>query len=129
MLVAAALAAGPAFSAELQRPRPGKVEIMKSSELKPGMKGVAWTVFQGTEAESIPVEIIGLWKNAWGPRQDTILAKLVWFRMGGEVSDQQWNDMVGVVRVQAGRLDMAYLRQWAAHLKVEDLLDRLFSGD
>ena len=76
MLVAAALAAGPAFSAEMQRPRPGKVEIMKSSELKPGMKGVAWTVFQGTEAESIPVEIIGLWKNAWGPKQDTILAKL-----------------------------------------------------
>ena len=76
VLVAAALAAGPAFSAEMQRPRPGKVEIMKSSDLKPGMKGVAWTVFQGTEAESIPVEIIGLWKNAWGPKQDTILAKL-----------------------------------------------------
>ncbi|MBI2680683.1 MAG: hypothetical protein HYX25_06715 [Candidatus Solibacter usitatus] len=76
MLVAAALAAGPAFSAEMQRPRPGKVEIMKSSELKPGMKGEAWTVFQGTEAESIPVEIIGVWKNAWGPKQDTILAKL-----------------------------------------------------
>ena len=40
------------------------------------MKGVAWTVFQGTEPESIPVEIIGLWKNPWGPKQDIILAKL-----------------------------------------------------
>src|SRR5579862_6124054 len=76
MFVAAALAASPAFSAEMERPRPGKVAIMRSSELKPGMKGIAWTVFQGTEAESIPVEIIGLWKNAWGPKQDTIIAKL-----------------------------------------------------
>ncbi|HSB15958.1 MAG TPA: hypothetical protein VLE22_15995 [Bryobacteraceae bacterium] len=62
------------------RPRAGKVEILKSAALKPGMKGVAWTVFQGSEPEPVPVEIIGLWKNAWGPRQDVILAKL-----GGKV--------------------------------------------
>lgn len=62
------------------RPRAGEVEILKSAELKPGMKGVAWTAFQGTEPEPVPVEIIGLWKNAWGPRQDVILAKL-----GGKV--------------------------------------------
>jgi hypothetical protein len=57
-------------------PRAGKVEILKSSELRPGMKGYAWTVFEGTRPESIPVEIIGLWKNAWGPKQDVILAKM-----------------------------------------------------
>jgi hypothetical protein len=57
-------------------PAIGKVEILKSSELKPGMRGYAWTVFQGSEPEPVPVEIIGLWKNAWGPRQDVILAKL-----------------------------------------------------
>ena len=67
----------PAFSEELsQPPKAGKVEILKSSDLHAGMKGVAWTVFQGTEAEPIPVEILGLWKNAWGPKQDIILAKL-----------------------------------------------------
>ena len=67
-----------AFAEELipQPPKAGKVEIFKSSDLRPGMKGVAWTVFQGTQAEPIPVEIIGLWKNAWGPKQDIILAKL-----------------------------------------------------
>src|SRR5579859_2267159 len=67
-----------AFAEELipQPPKAGKVEIFKSSDLRPGMKGVAWTVFQGTQAEQIPVEIIGLWKNAWGPKQDIILAKL-----------------------------------------------------
>jgi len=58
------------------RPRAGTIEIMKSSEVKPGMKGIAWTVFQGTQPEAVPVEIIGPWKNAWGPAQDVILAKL-----------------------------------------------------
>src|SRR5207302_2571271 len=58
------------------KPQAGKVEIMKSSQLKPGMKGYAWTVFQGTEPEHVPIGIIGLWKNQWGPRQDVILAKM-----------------------------------------------------
>ncbi|MEX2262847.1 MAG: hypothetical protein WD696_12905 [Bryobacteraceae bacterium] len=61
---------------EVAKPRAGKVEIMKSSLLKPGMQGTAWTVFVGTEPEPVPIEIIGLWKNAWGPRQDVILAKM-----------------------------------------------------
>jgi hypothetical protein len=59
-----------------ERPRIGKVDIFKTSDLRPGMHGTAWTVFTGTEPEPIPVEILGLWKNAWGPRQDVILAKL-----------------------------------------------------
>src|SRR5690242_5964155 len=58
------------------KPQAGKVEVMKSSELKPGMKGYAWTVFQGTVPEAVPIEIIGLWKNQWGPRQDVIIAKM-----------------------------------------------------
>ena len=59
-----------------QPPRIGKVEILKSTEIKPGMKGYAWTVFQGSEPEAVPVEIIGLMKNSLGPQQDLILAKL-----------------------------------------------------
>jgi hypothetical protein len=58
------------------RPRAGKVEFLKTSQIQPGMKGYAWTVFQGTEPEAVPVEIIGVWTNALGPRQDVILAKL-----------------------------------------------------
>src|SRR2546425_8712939 len=57
-------------------PKAGPVQIMKSSELKPGMMATAWTVFNGSEPEAVPVEIIGLWKNAWGPKQDVILGKL-----------------------------------------------------
>ncbi|HOL71472.1 MAG TPA: hypothetical protein PLA43_05840 [Bryobacteraceae bacterium] len=60
----------------LVRPKAGQPEIMKASEVKPGMKGVAWTVFAGTEPEPVPIEIIGLWQNAWGPKQDVILAKM-----------------------------------------------------
>jgi hypothetical protein len=58
------------------RPGIGQPELMPSSELRRGMKGIAWTVFDGSRPEPVPVEIIGLWKNAWGPKQDIILAKM-----------------------------------------------------
>ena len=56
--------------------------------------------------------------------EDIILLKLESYRLGGEVSGQQWNDVLGVLRVQAGRLDPGYLEHWAAELKVGDLLAR-----
>jgi hypothetical protein len=57
-------------------PRAGKPAIMRVSELKPGMQATAWTVFSGSEAEAVPVEIVGVLKNAWGPKQDIILGKM-----------------------------------------------------
>lgn len=57
--------------------------------------------------------------------EDTILAKLVSFRKGGEVSDRQWHDVLGMIQVQAGRLDRGYLAKWAADLGVADLLQRV----
>lgn len=56
--------------------------------------------------------------------EDNILAKLVWFRKGGEESDRQWQDIVNVLRIQGDRLDLSYLREWAARLGVTDLLKR-----
>jgi len=56
--------------------------------------------------------------------EGTILNKLEWYRMGGEVSDRQWNDILGVLKVQGTNLDMGYLQRWAAVLKVSDLLER-----
>jgi hypothetical protein len=55
--------------------------------------------------------------------EDTVLSKLEWYRMGGEVSDRQWRDILGVVKTRAGELDLAYLRKWAAELHVSDLLE------
>jgi hypothetical protein len=55
--------------------------------------------------------------------EDTVLAKLEWFRRGGETSERQWWDIVGVLRVNANT-DTTYLRRWAAELEVTDLLER-----
>lgn len=54
--------------------------------------------------------------------EDTILAKLSWFRKGGETSDRQWSDVIGVIKVQGEELDFSYLKKWADHLAVDDLL-------
>lgn len=56
--------------------------------------------------------------------EDTILAKLAWYRSGNEVSERQWSDVLDVVRVQWGRLELAYLREWASSLGVADLLEQ-----
>lgn len=55
--------------------------------------------------------------------EDTVVQKLRWYRLGNEVSDRQWQDLLGVLRVQRGRLDEEYMRQAARALGVEDLLD------
>ncbi len=57
-------------------PKAGKVDLFPEGDLRPGMKAVAWTVFQGTKPEPVPVEIVGIWENGWGPRQDIIIGKL-----------------------------------------------------
>jgi hypothetical protein len=56
--------------------------------------------------------------------EDTILAKLEWFRAGGEVSENQWRDVAGILKVQAGNLDLAYLQRWSRELQVGDLLEK-----
>jgi len=55
--------------------------------------------------------------------EDTVLAKLEWYRRGNEVSEQQWRDVLTVIKVQRGRLDLDYMRRWAEELKVADLLE------
>ena len=57
--------------------------------------------------------------------EDTVLRKLLWFRLGGGASDRQWSDVCGIVGVQAGNLDAAYLAQWADRLGIRDLLARV----
>ena len=56
--------------------------------------------------------------------EDTILSKLDWFREGQEVSERQWQDVLGILRAQGEQLDHKYLRHWAANLGVDDLLQR-----
>lgn len=56
--------------------------------------------------------------------EDVILLKLEWYRMGGCTSERQLEDVRGVLQIQAGKLDQAYLDRWAADLGVSDLLQR-----
>jgi hypothetical protein len=56
--------------------------------------------------------------------EDTVLAKLSWYRSGGEVSERQWVDVQGVLRVQGVSLDFTYLISTARELHIEDLLER-----
>jgi len=67
-------------------------------------------------------------RTAWvTSAEDIILAKLEWFRLGGEVSERQWRDVLGVMKTQGTLLDDVYLRHWAVELGVLDLLGRAFS--
>lgn len=56
--------------------------------------------------------------------EDIVLQKLEWFRSGGEVSDQQWRDVVGLLRTLGAALDENYLREWAQRLGLDPLLER-----
>jgi len=64
------------FGAEMAPPKAGKVDILPLKDVKPGMQATAWTVFSGTEPEAMPLEIVGVWKNYLGPKQDVIICKL-----------------------------------------------------
>jgi len=56
--------------------------------------------------------------------EDVVLAKLHWFRKGGKVSEKQWRDVLGVLKVQGENLDFAYLEQQAQRFRLADLLAR-----
>jgi hypothetical protein len=63
------------------------------------------------------------------PPEDILLQKLRWYRMGGDVSDRQWRDVMAIVRVQGPRLDRTYLQRHAPILGVTDLLTRALGED
>ena len=55
--------------------------------------------------------------------EDIVLAKLRWYKDGGQVSDRQWSDIGGVIATNPN-LDVDYLRLWAGRLQVTDLLEK-----
>lgn len=57
--------------------------------------------------------------------EDIILNKLLWFQDGGGVSERQWQDAKGVLKVQGKNIDYRYLEYWAEMLGIKDLMNRL----
>ncbi len=79
--------------------------------------------FERTSSSGLENSLAGRQFQLASP-EDTILNKLEWYRQGGEVSERQWTDVLGVLKVQSKSLDRAYLLRWAVQLGVEDLLKR-----
>jgi hypothetical protein len=69
-----------------------------------------------TEGAEIPLPLASA--------EDIVLAKLDWYRRGGEASERQWTDVMGVLRASGPVMDLSYLRSGAHELRVADLLDR-----
>jgi hypothetical protein len=79
---------------------------------------------QITRAQRQTFELESAMSANFASPEDTILSKLEWYRMGGEVSERQWRDIRGVMKTREGELDLNNLHKWAAELKVADLLER-----
>lgn len=59
--------------------------------------------------------------------EDILLAKLDWYRAGGEVSERQWSDVSRIVKLNRNNMDWKYLESAAQDILVSDLLDRVRS--
>lgn len=56
--------------------------------------------------------------------EDTVIQKLLWYRMGDGMSDRQWRDVQGILKRNGKRLDIAYLEKWTGELGISELFDR-----
>ncbi|WP_069472379.1 hypothetical protein [Candidatus Marithrix sp. Canyon 246] len=58
--------------------------------------------------------------------EDIILSKLDWYRLGDYISEQQWRDIQGILKIQRESLDIDYLYNWAIQLGLKELLEKAF---
>ena len=56
--------------------------------------------------------------------EDIVLQKLSWYEEGNRISERQWRDVQGVLKVQGTSLDLTYLRKWADSLNMSVLLTK-----
>ena len=99
--------------------------------------------YSGAKADIYPVSAVGLsgsamrrrrqriWdaqsgKTAWflSP-EDVILYKLLYYRLGEEISQKHPADVVKMIGVVGGDLDVPYVERWADQLGIRDLWDGL----
>ena len=56
--------------------------------------------------------------------EDIVLLKLRWYLEGGQISDRQWQDILGILAVQKKNLDFEYLNRWTAILGINELFQK-----
>lgn len=89
------------------------------------MQHDAWSVEEMARARREQVHVEDLIVHVrFATPEDTLLHELTWYKLGDLVSDRQWADVRGIVRVQGTALDLEYLRHWARALGVDELLHR-----
>lgn len=98
--------------------------IHQPTQLKVDLFVAGGTPLDGQQLERRQEVVLASGRLHIHPPEDILLQKLHWYRKGGETSDRQWRDILGIVRVQGDRLDVAYLDTAAPVLGVQDLLQR-----
>jgi hypothetical protein len=93
-----------------------KVDIYCSADEPLAREALRRRLFVDVEGKQLPC----------ASAEDIILQKLKWFVEGGRVSDRQWRDVRGVIKVQGARLDRSYLEHHATSLELGELLLRAF---
>ncbi len=79
---------------------------------------------RGEHARAVEVELSPSFTVRVASPEDTVIRKLDWYRQGGDVSDRQWNDILGVLKVQGEHFDRVYAVERAAELGLTALLER-----
>jgi hypothetical protein len=75
--------------------------------------------------QSTQVEVAGVMYNLYfSSAEDIILHKLVWYEAGNRISERQWLDILGVMKVRGAELDRSYLTDWAEKLSLSELLSQ-----
>jgi hypothetical protein len=110
-----AIAAGRAFNL-IYIPFSQKVDVFPARD--------DFCVAQLERATSLPVAALGPGvEYPVASAEDVVLAKLQWYKAGGETSERQWTDILKVIGATPG-MDWAYVESWAARLGVDTLLTR-----
>src|SRR5436305_93712 len=63
-------------SASIAQNPPSTAKTIPVDQIHPGMQGVAYTVFQGTQPEPMDFEVLGILRNLNGPKGSVILIRL-----------------------------------------------------
>jgi hypothetical protein len=75
-------------------------------------------------ARRMNVTIPGVADRIWVTSpEDQVLRKLDWYRSTGNESEQQWRDVVGILRIHGDAMDRVYLEETARELNLGELLE------